>query len=160
MIDVQSIHCGYGDIEVLREVSLRVEPGEMLAVLGPNGSGKTTLLLALAGVIPIKSGAVLVAGEDISRKDSRWIARHISSVPQKTEVTFPFKCLSIVMMGRYPYLDGWGGYSANDVLAAITAMEQTGTAHLAQRTVAEISGGEAQMSHHQSIGSRNGHPLA
>jgi iron complex transport system ATP-binding protein len=145
LIDIESLCCGYGPIEVLNRVSLQVDAGEMVGILGPNGSGKTTMLLALSGVIPIRSGNICVAGSDIGLHDSRWKAQRMASVPQKSEVSFPFTCLSVVLMGRYPYLDGWGGYSAADVETAVKAMEETGTAHLAQRYLGEISGGEAQM---------------
>lgn len=145
MIEIESLHCAYGETEVLRGISLRVDPGEMTAVLGPNGSGKTTLLLAMAGVVRPKSGSVRIDGEEIADKGPRWIARRIASVPQSTEISFPFTCLSVVLMGRYPYLDGWGGYSPRDLDLALTAMEQTRIAHLAHRHVKEVSGGEAQM---------------
>lgn len=145
LIDVRSLDCGYGATEVLKGISFHVSRGEMTAVLGPNGSGKTTLLLAMAGIIPIKSGRIEVAGEEIATKDAKWVARQLASVPQKAEVSFPFKCLSVVLMGRYPYLDGWGGYSAKDLESALAAMELTGIAHLAYRSVGEVSGGEAQM---------------
>jgi iron complex transport system ATP-binding protein len=145
LIEVESLHCAYGDNEVLREISLRVEPGEMTALLGPNGSGKTTLLLAMAGVMRPRSGTIRIGGEEIAGKGPRWISRRVASVPQSTEVSFPFTCLSVVLMGRYPYLDGWGGYSARDLDLALTAMEQTRIAHLAHRHVREVSGGEAQM---------------
>lgn len=145
MIEVGSLHCGYGDDEVLKGVSLRVDSGEMTGVLGPNGSGKTTLLLALSGIIPIDSGSIRLAGYEIGERPARWIARRIASVPQRSEVSFPFKCLSLVLMGRYPHLDGWGGYSDRDMAAALGAMEQTGTSHLAHRPIKEVSGGESQM---------------
>lgn len=145
MIEVDRLHCGYGDHQVLQGITLRVESGEMTGILGPNGSGKTTLLLALAGVIPVLRGTIRVDGHEIGRESARWTAQHIASVPQKSEVSFPFTCLSLVLMGRYPYLDGWGGYSAKDMEAALDALEMTHTSHLAHRSVKEISGGEAQM---------------
>lgn len=145
MIEVDRLHCGYGDREVLKGISIRVEAGEMTGILGPNGSGKTTLLLALAGVIPISSGSVRIGGLTIARQDPKALSRVVASVPQKTEVSFPFKCLSLVLMGRYPHLDGWGGYDASDLEVALDAMEQTGTLHVADRPVKEVSGGEAQM---------------
>ena len=145
MIDVEGLCCGYGNTEVLKGVSLRVEAGEMAGILGPNGSGKTTLLLALTGVLPAHSGSIRVAGVDISRQESRRKARLMASVPQRSEFAFPFKCLSVVLMGRYPHLDGWGGYSQRDLEVAVTALEETRIAQLAHRFIGEVSGGEAQM---------------
>lgn len=145
MIEVEDLHCGYGSKQVLHGISLRVSSGEMTGILGPNGSGKTTLVLAMAGVVPIRKGSIRVAGEDIRVQGARWTAQKVASVPQKLEISFPFKCLSLVLMGRYPYLNGWGGYSNHDMDAAVEAMESTETTYLAQRQVRAVSGGEAQM---------------
>jgi iron complex transport system ATP-binding protein len=101
--------------------------------------------LALAGVIPISSGSVRVSGVESGRRDRRALSRVIASVPQKTEVSFPFKCLSLVLMGRYPHLDWGGAYSAADIDIALQEMERTGTLRMADRPVNEVSGGEAQM---------------
>jgi iron complex transport system ATP-binding protein len=145
LIEIASLCCGYGNRDVLNGITLRIESGEMTGILGPNGSGKTTLLLTLAGVIPIRSGSIHVAGFDIREQRALWIAQQVASVPQRQEVSFAFPCLSLVLMGRYPYLSGWGGYSARDMEIALQAMEETRTAHLARRSVKEVSGGEAQM---------------
>ncbi|MEW6352348.1 MAG: ABC transporter ATP-binding protein [Thermodesulfobacteriota bacterium] len=144
MIEIDSLRCGYGDREVISGISLRIETGEMVGILGPNGSGKTTLVLALAGAIPVISGTIRLNGHDATTKSARWTARQIASVPQKAEASFPFRCLGVVLMGRYPYLDGWGGYSEDDMNAALDAMEQTSILHLSSRSFREVSGGEAQ----------------
>jgi iron complex transport system ATP-binding protein len=129
---------------VLKDVTLRVRPGETAGVLGPNGSGKTTLLHVLAGILHPRAGRVRVAGKDLAGTTAKWRARRMASVPQRSAVTFPFRCLSVVLMGRYPYLSRWGGYTAGDLDTAVKAMEQTGTLPLADRLISEVSGGEAQ----------------
>lgn len=145
MIEIESIHCGYGNHEVLNGIKLQFETGEMTGVLGPNGSGKSTLLLAMGGVLPISSGKIKMAGQDIHKTPARWRARHMASVPQKAGVSFPFKCLSVVLMGRYPYLRRWGDFSQRDLETALEVMEQTNTLPLAQRRIDGVSGGESQM---------------
>ncbi len=145
MIEVDSLRCGYGDHEVISGISLRIDAGEMVGILGPNGSGKTTLVLALAGAIPVRSGTIRLNGHEATRRSARWTARQIASVPQKAEASFPFTCLGVVLMGRYPHLDGWGGYSEHDMNAALDAMEQTSILHLASRSFQEVSGGEGQI---------------
>ncbi|HSO72721.1 MAG TPA: ABC transporter ATP-binding protein [Thermodesulfobacteriota bacterium] len=145
LLDIHSLTCAYGDHVVLRDINLRLAAGEMAGLLGPNGSGKSTLLLALAGVLQPTHGRVSISGQEVHAADARWRARQMASVPQKITVSFPFKCLSAVLMGRYPYLQGWGDYSREDLDLALAAMEQTGTLHLAARPLPEVSGGEAQM---------------
>lgn len=144
MIEIDSLYCGYGKREVLKDLNLHLEPGEFVGILGPNGSGKSTLLFAIAGVLPYRSGSIRIRGDEVSGTTTRLRARQMASVPQKSEVSFPFKCLSVVLMGRYPFLSRFGGYSQQDMDKALDAMEQTETIHLAQRMMTEVSGGEAQ----------------
>ena len=144
MIEIKALTCGYGKQDVLKGIDLNLKKGELAGILGPNGSGKSTLLLTLSGVIAYRSGSIKVAGEEINRTTARWRARRMASVPQKSELTFPFKCLSVVLMGRYPYLPRWGGYSKEDMDKALEAMERTETIEFAERMITEISGGEAQ----------------
>jgi len=144
MIEMKALSCGYGKQDVIKGIDLQLEAGELAGILGPNGSGKSTLILALSGVLSYRSGSIKVAGEEIARTTARWRARQMASVPQKSELTFPFKCLSVVLMGRYPYLSRWGGYAEGDMNKALDAMEQTDTIQFAQRMITEVSGGEAQ----------------
>jgi iron complex transport system ATP-binding protein len=145
LLEIESLTYAYGEQVVLRDINLRLAAGEMVGLLGPNGSGKSTLLLVLAGVLKPSQGGVRVAGQDVHDAKARWRARQMASVPQRMTASFPFKCLSVVLMGRYPHLQGWGDYSRQDLDIALTAMEQTGTLHLAARPLPEVSGGEAQM---------------
>ena len=144
MIEIRSLYCGYGAGDVLRDINLQFEEQELVGILGPNGSGKSTLLLAIVGIVPARTGKILIEGKAIEKTGPRWRAGRMASVPQKSEMSFPFRCLSIVLMGRYPYLSRWGGYSSQDMEAVHNAMQQTDTVHLAQRMITEISGGEAQ----------------
>ncbi|MBI1957706.1 MAG: ATP-binding cassette domain-containing protein, partial [Candidatus Rokubacteria bacterium] len=67
MIEVTDLDVSYGKIQALRRVSLRVAPGEIVALLGANGAGKTTLVKAVCGLLPKQAGAVRLGGEDITR---------------------------------------------------------------------------------------------
>src|SRR5471030_524832 len=67
LLSVDNFSCGYGEIVAVRELSLAIEPGEILALLGPNGAGKTSTILALMGHVQIKAGSVRIAGADITR---------------------------------------------------------------------------------------------
>ncbi len=144
MIEAASLACGYGKKDVLKDIHFRIAPGEFVGILGPNGTGKSTFLLTLGGVLPYRQGSIRIRGKEITRTGQKWRAKTIASVQQGSENTFPFKCLSVVLMGRYPYLSRWGGYSLADRETALQAMEDTGTIHLAERMITEVSGGEAQ----------------
>ncbi len=144
MIRFRNASCGYGRNDVLHGIDLQVDKGEMVAVLGPNGSGKTTLLLALSGILPLSSGSIELDGESVSTLNDRQRATRMASVPQKTETPFGLKVSSLVLMGRYPYLSFFRGYSREDRQEAERAMKETGTRHFAERSVGELSGGESQ----------------
>lgn len=144
MIAVTGLYAGYGDSEVLRDVDLKAEPGELVGVLGPNGAGKTTLLLCLSGVLAPRAGSVLIDGEEISRLAPRQRARRVAVVPQGVEPAFGLRVLLLVLMGRLARLPLLGGYGPDDYHAAQAAMEAAGVAHLARRSADELSGGERQ----------------
>jgi branched-chain amino acid transport system ATP-binding protein len=77
------------DIAVVQDVDLRVDRGEIVAIVGPNGAGKTTLLKALSGLLPVKSGTVSFLGEDVTgRSTARRVKQGMSLVPQGHE-TYP-----------------------------------------------------------------------
>ncbi|MCC6471852.1 MAG: ABC transporter ATP-binding protein [Alphaproteobacteria bacterium] len=66
MLEVRSLHAGYGRVPVLRDVSLQINPGEILLVLGPNGAGKSTLLRTIAGFIAPSAGEIRLDGQSIA----------------------------------------------------------------------------------------------
>lgn len=144
MIEINSLFCGYNKKDALKGINLCLKSGELAGILGPNGSGKSTLLLTIAGILPYRSGNIRIRGKEIAETTARYRAKLMASVPQKSEISFPFKCISIVLMGRYPFLSRFGGYSRQDMNSALYAMEQTETIHLAHRMITEVSGGEAQ----------------
>lgn len=93
MLEVQGLASRYGRIPALFEVSLRVEPGELVALVGANGAGKTTLLRTLSGVQPMSGGTVRFSGADIGRESPRQrVMRGMVQVPEGRQV---FGALSV-----------------------------------------------------------------
>ncbi len=93
ILEVRDLVAGYGDHEILRGLSVRVEPGEIVAVIGPNGAGKSTLLKAIAGLLPARQGAVRFRDHDlIGVSPAEIIARGLCYVPQEANV---FASLSV-----------------------------------------------------------------
>jgi iron complex transport system ATP-binding protein len=149
MLTASDISFAYGrrgpvDRLVLADVSLTVERGQIVGLLGPNGSGKTTLLRIVAGILPPRSGRVLIDGQPIERLTRRDLARRVAVVPQETHSTFDFSVLDMVLMGRYPHLGPFQLEGAADQEIAHDALAATGTAALATRPFATLSGGEKQ----------------
>ncbi len=144
VIRVESLDLGYGDRAVLRDLNFQVEAGEFVGILGPNGSGKSTLLHALSGWLAPRSGRILVTDRDLPGLASRLRAQLLAVVPQSSEVRFPFTCLEIVLMGRYPHRRRLGTLTEEDLLWALRSMRRTTTDHLKERSATEVSGGERQ----------------
>ena len=141
---MESLTARYGDTPVLNGLDIHVAEGEFIGLLGPNGSGKTTLLQCLSRVVPLHTGKVVVSGLDLAAYSARELARVEASVPQRLEISFPFKCIEVVLMGRYPHQHDFGTNNKDDLGKAMRAMRLTQTVDLARRRINEISGGEAQ----------------
>lgn len=144
MIRVEALSLGYEARLVLRDLNFRVNPGEFVGILGPNGSGKSTLVHALSGLLPPKAGRISIKDRPLEAIASRVRAQILAVVPQVSEVRFPFPCLEIVLMGRYPHRKRWGSLTDDDLLWALKSMRRTTTEHLRDRPVTEVSGGERQ----------------
>ncbi len=83
MLDVQTLCAAYGESEILHSLDLKVEPGEIVAIMGRNGMGKTTLMKTLMGIVPTKAGAVSLNGSDITKQKSHQrVASGFGYVPQ------------------------------------------------------------------------------
>jgi len=132
------------DVPALAGVSLRAERGALTAVVGPNGSGKSTLVRALVGRVPLAGGSVVVDGHPVIDADRRSLATRVAVVVQREETAFPLLVREYVTLGRYPHLGLFRAPSRTDRLAVEDALVRTGTAHLIDRAVTELSGGEWQ----------------
>lgn len=144
IISAEDISVSYGDNHVLSKMSLSVEEGRFIGILGPNGCGKTTFLRTLSRILKPDFGTVLIENQDIESFDSRTLAKTIGCVRQETDVSFPFTVREIVLMGRHPHVGRVAPLTENDLLIADEAMKTTNTLHLADRLITEISGGERQ----------------
>ena len=134
----------YGARRVLDRISLRLDPGERVAVIGANGAGKTTLLKVLGGVLRANGGSVQIDGTDVAEIPRRQMARLVAMVPQELVIPFSFTVREMVELGRTAYLRLFGGFDAADRHAVEHALEVTDSTALASRVVNELSGGERQ----------------
>jgi iron complex transport system ATP-binding protein len=143
-LEVSGISCAYDGTDVLTDVTLRLSPGDFVAVAGPNGSGKSTLIRALSRVLRPRIGSALLEGADLYAMPARRSAQAIAVLPQETPVEFEFTCEEVVLMGRAPHLGRFDTESDRDRQVVQEAMERTATWDLRKRAVLELSGGERQ----------------
>jgi iron complex transport system ATP-binding protein len=137
---VTDVGVSRGGREVLRDVSLTLSAGEVLAIVGPNGAGKSTLLSVLSGDLSVGSGMVSIGGRPVGRWRPAELALWRSVLPQQTTVAFPFTVGQVVAMGRAP----WAGTARadDDETAVAQAMAETEVTEFARRTFSTLSGGE------------------
>jgi iron complex transport system ATP-binding protein len=138
---------GLASEAAVNELSCLLLSGRVVGILGPNGSGKSTLLKLLARVFQPQEGKIELLGDSLSGLSQLDVAKRVALVPQETLQVFPFTIAEMVMMGRSPHHQGWGGWhweDAEDWRVAQAAMEDLNVSHLGNRLVTEVSGGERQ----------------
>jgi len=143
-LQLQDVTLAYGSKAVLGRISLETGQGEILGIVGPNGCGKSTLIKGITRVLPLRLGSIFIDGQDIAEMSTSQIAQVVAVVPQGPSLPEAFTALEVVLMGRTPHLGFLRYEGQRDVDIALSAMEMTGTAYLAERRVGELSGGERQ----------------
>ena len=142
-LTIENLRVSYGATVALTDVTMTVERGEMLGVIGPNGGGKSTLLKAVLGLAPVESGRIDVLGKP--QKEGRGA---VGYVPQfaKMDKRFPISVGEVVMTaamkgkGIHPFFR----YSKAHREKARQALERVGAAELFDRQISQLSGGQFQ----------------
>jgi len=145
MLELREVSTCYGNIQVLRGISLKVNPGEIVALIGANGAGKTTLLNTISGLVPSNSGQILLDGVSITRNSpSRIVHRGISHVPERRQVFGTLSVQDNLLLGAYHRYRRDG---RKNVVADVEQVYETFPI-LQQRSdqaAGTLSGGEQQM---------------
>ncbi|QDT40879.1 putative siderophore transport system ATP-binding protein YusV [Gimesia alba] len=141
-LELNQVSCGYADRDVLKQVSLCVEPGKVMVLLGPNGSGKTTLLRALFNLVDVKEGQALIEGQEIRRLSRKEIAQKLALSPQMELPQWPMTVEETVQLGRSSHRGWVQPFQSDDAAHVEQALQQTGLTELRQRKITELSGGE------------------
>ena len=143
MLHLHDIRYAIDGKSLLRDISLDVRPGEVVAVVGANGAGKTTLMRVLAGEIRPDGGTAKLDGNALDGIPRAVLARRRAILPQFSTLTFGFSALEVVLLGRTPHATG----NEEDLEIAMQAMCAVGVDHLAARLYPTLSGGEQQRVH-------------
>lgn len=137
-----SVRHARAERDAVRDVSLDVARGEVVALVGPNGSGKSTFLAALSGVLPPRCGRVWLTDRDLHDFGERQRARILARLPQDPRCPEGLTVRELVSMGRHAHRARWGGLDGTDRLAVDEALEALDLQDLRNRPTGRLSGGE------------------
>lgn len=140
-IEVRNLTVSYGPSPALLDVSLSIEPGQLVGVIGPNGSGKSTLIKAILGFVRPDFGEVKLFGQPVDQAKGR-----VAYVPQRGSVDwdFPVTVREVALMGRYGHVPWWRDLGRDDLAEADKALEMVRMKDFVHRQIGQLSGGQQQ----------------
>lgn len=145
MLLIDNLTCGYDSGFLVRDITLKVDRGEIVGIIGPNGCGKTTLLRAVSGILKPQKGTILLDSRNMHRMGTREVARNIAVVSQSPETTL-MSVEEFVLMGRIPYFGRLQFMeSEHDIRIAHESMALTDSLRIRDHLIGQISGGEQQL---------------
>ena len=141
IVEIKNLTFSFNDEAVLQDVSLDIQQGDFIAMIGPNGGGKTTLLKLILGLLKPEKGSIRVLGQSARKASSC-----IGYVPQDVHVnrSFPITALDVVLMGMLDPAKRWARKSAANRSKAVAALKRMEMATRADKKIAELSGGQLQ----------------
>lgn len=145
MITLKNVYAGYNGMDVIKDISLSVNEGENLCILGPNGCGKTTLIKAIAGLIQSK-GTIEIDGKNISKMNRAEIGKNIAVMSQISTVYFSYTIYETVLLGRYLHIKDniFKKPSQKDKDYVDECLKVVGLFSLKSRQINTLSGGQLQ----------------
>ena len=140
-----------GEIRALRDVSLTIEDGQFVVIVGLSGAGKSTLIRAVNGLVPLTGGALHVDGRavhQLGRRELRALRSDVGMIFQAFNLVDRATVLQNVLMGRLHRVATWrtlvGRYPADDIAIAARALQRVGMLDRAHARVTALSGGQRQ----------------
>ncbi len=144
MIHLQNITIGYKDNILLRDVSVTMPTGKLIALIGRNGSGKSTLLRAIAGLGEVRQGTILLNGHNLEAMSTYQLATTVSFVTTERVRIVNLRCQDVVALGRAPYTNSIGRMQSRDRKIVMKSLELVNMQNYMDRTMDQMSDGECQ----------------
>ena len=143
-LSAQGLSLGYGDHPVITGIDLDVLPGKVTGIIGANACGKSTLLKSMSRLLKPSTGSVLLDGRSVHSMPAKQLAQTLGLLPQSPIAPEGITVADLVGRGRHPHQGIMSRWSGADDEAVAFALDTTGTAALADRSVDELSGGQRQ----------------
>lgn len=140
----EDISIGYGEKLIVKDLCVEIPDKKITTIIGSNGCGKSTLLKAITRIISHQSGSVILDGENISKVNTKSLAKKMAILPQTPEAVMGLTVGELVSYGRFPHQKGFGKLTTKDIEAIDWALEVTGTKEFKHRPVDALSGGQRQ----------------
>jgi iron complex transport system ATP-binding protein len=144
LFKISNLTAGYYKKDIIRDLSLDINPGDFMGIIGPNGSGKTTLLRLCTRVLCPRKGYIYFQDKDIFRMDLKEFCRSVAFVSQDISTTFSFSAMELVLMGRIPHLKRMQFETRKDIEISEKALSLTDSLGLKEKMIDELSAGERQ----------------
>jgi iron complex transport system ATP-binding protein len=144
LLKIDNLSGGYYKEDIIKGLSLDINPGDFLGIIGPNGSGKTTLLRLVTRVLNFRQGEIFYKGRNTAQMDLKEFCRSVAFVSQDIAASFSFTVEELVLMGRIPHLGRLQFETKKDIEIAREKMVLTDILQLKDKRIDELSAGERQ----------------
>ena len=144
ILEAKQVQAGYGGKIITHDVSLQIHQGDVLSIIGPNGSGKSTLLKAMARLLSLSQGQVLLHGQDMHSLSEKQIARAMAVMPQSMDFPGDITVRELVSLGRLPYRGFFDEFGSKDKQVVDRVLRLTNMLAYQHRSIMALSGGERQ----------------
>ncbi|MBP1989746.1 ABC transporter ATP-binding protein [Paenibacillus eucommiae] len=143
-LQVDHLHVTLSGTQIVKDISLHVDNGRFVGIIGPNGCGKSTLLKSIYKVIKPKRGSIFLDGRDVLKSSPKSIFKKMGVVGQFNDMSFDFTVHAIVMMGRTPHKHIMESDNKEDYEIVNAALKKVDLLTYADRSYLTLSGGEKQ----------------
>lgn len=143
MIEINNLYSGYENIDIIKNISININKGENLCIIGPNGCGKSTLLKTIANIIDYR-GHIKIDNLEVSSLNRKNLAKKIGLMSQISQIYFPYSVYDAVSIGRYAYNNNLFGLSKKDKEIILECIDKVGLIDYKDKMINELSGGQLQ----------------
>lgn len=141
---VDSLTAGYGNKNIIKNISFQIECGRILGILGANGSGKTTLLKSICGILP-HHGSCTLDNNVLEKLSPKVLSRLVSYIPQESGILIDISALDVVLMGFNPHLKLLEYPSKSMISSAAMALQKVGLSGYEHTNYMHLSQGQKQL---------------
>lgn len=144
LLTINNLSAGYYREDIIKGISLDINKGDFIGIIGPNGSGKTTLLRLATRLLHPRTGEIYFKAKNILQMDLKEFCRKVAFVSQDVSTSFSFTVMELVLMGRIPHLKRLQYETKKDIEIASEKLSLTDTLSLKDKRIDELSAGERQ----------------